>query len=283
MTGAPDAPVPRAATRERVLPTGSMHVVIRFDRAPLVLFDDASGARPRRLGHGVVGGARSSYYVKSVVETSGSVGAQLVPGAAAMLFGSPASELAETHTSLDELFGADVSRTTDDLAEARTAERKLELFEQLLLSRIAKRTRKQVATSTVHPAVAEALAMFDAGASIASAVERSGYSHRTFLTLFRTAVGLTPKVYCRIQRFQQVLERVVDREAALVDVAFDAGYADQAHLTREFRAFAGITPVEYRMLAPASTNHVPILSSTRGETESRFKFLQDDADVMAAH
>lgn len=252
----------RDAQRERVLPTGAMHVVIRFDRAPLVLFGDAEGTGARRLGHGVIGGARSSYYVKSVVETSGSVGAQLAPGAAAMLLGSPASDLAETHTPLDDLLGPTVSRVTDDLAEARTAEGKLALFEALLLSRLAARSRRQAAASELHPAVAEALSLFDRGSSIAEAVDRTGYSHRTFLSLFRTAVGLPPKVYCRIRRFQHALERMRNGRSSLVDVAFDAGYADQAHLTREFRAFAGITPVEYRTLAPSSANHVPILSST---------------------
>lgn len=44
----------------------------------------------------------------------------------------------------------------------------------------------------------------------------------------------------------------------LLAAALDAGYADQAHLNREFREFSGITPGAYRRLAPAHPNHVPL-------------------------
>lgn len=68
-----------------------------------------------------------------------------------------------------------------------------------------------------------------------------------FIELFRSAVGLTPKHFYRVQRFAAVLRRLATAGAAdLADLATSAGYSDQAHLTREFRAFAGITPTQYR-------------------------------------
>ena len=241
---------------ERVLPTGTMHLVMRLSPAPLVLFDDASGARSRAVGHSVIGGARSSFYVRSVAEPAHSVGVQLRPGAAAALLGAPASELAETHTPLDEVWGSRAAIARERLANAGSLEAQLDLFEALLVTQLVQGTKRR--SAEIHPAVAEALVQFEAGAPVAEAVRRSGYSHRTFLTLFQRSVGLSPKVFCRIRRFQHALDRLTRERPRLVDLAADAGYADQAHLTREFTAFAGISPAEHRALAPVTSNHVPI-------------------------
>jgi AraC-like DNA-binding protein len=93
-------------------------------------------------------------------------------------------------------------------------------------------------------------------------VKESGYSHRRFIELFRRTLGLTPKLYCRVLRFQEALERgAATRAASWVDVALDAGYSDQAHFNREFLEFAGVTPGQYREISPAFSHHVAIRRS----------------------
>ncbi|HJQ83469.1 MAG TPA: helix-turn-helix domain-containing protein, partial [Candidatus Binatia bacterium] len=90
-------------------------------------------------------------------------------------------------------------------------------------------------------------------------VDETGYSHRRFIALFRDAVGLPPKLYCRVLRFQEALRLLVVRPPRpLADVALAAGYSDQPHLNREFRELAGVSPSEYRAAAPASLLHVPV-------------------------
>ena len=87
-------------------------------------------------------------------------------------------------------------------------------------------------------------------------MRESGYSHRRFLTLFRDAVGLAPKTWSRVQRFRRaVLGLHADAGPASVAAM---GFADQPHLTREFRLIAGMTPARYRALKPAHPNHVPV-------------------------
>jgi len=66
-----------------------MHLVFR-----LCLFDDVSYCTRREIGYAIVGGARSTYYVRDISEPASSVGAQLLPGASELLFGVPADELA---------------------------------------------------------------------------------------------------------------------------------------------------------------------------------------------
>lgn len=100
--------------------------------------------------------------------------------------------------------------------------------------------------------------------SIAVTTERVGLSSRRFIELFRRQVGLTPKVFCRVRRFQQVLERVHREEVHRGDmewaqVALACGYYDQSHFIHDFRSFSGLTPCEYRAAATPHLNHVPLV------------------------
>jgi AraC-like DNA-binding protein len=240
-------PQPDGVERERVLPTGTMHLVLRLSEQPLVLCD---GVRNQSVGYAVVGGARPSYYVREVSPETSSVGAQLFPGASEFLFGVPADELAGRHTPLESLWGSGAIAALEHLREITVLEQRLEIFEALLIARLPR-------VHGLHPAVAHALAQFTNTDDVSEVVRQTGYSHRRFIALFSRAVGLTPKLYCRVLRFQRVLE-LTSNKTSWVDVALAAGYSDQPHFNRQFREFAGVTPSEYDEIAPLSPNHVPI-------------------------
>jgi AraC-like DNA-binding protein len=241
---------PAPPRREHVLPTGQMHLVFRLAGGPLRIFHDGSGREGRPVGRGVVGGARSAYYVREFSNPSSSVGAQLRPGAAEALFGVTADELADRHTSLDDLWGREAAWVAEQLMEPAMVHQRIDRLESILAARLCLRR-------TMPHVVPFALERLRSGASIRRVVEASGYSHRTVLTLFRQSVGLTPKAYGRVLRFQRVLARI-SSATALAELAIAAGYSDQAHFSREFKAFAGVTPTEYRQSAPERQHHVGV-------------------------
>jgi len=107
----------------------------------------------------------------------------------------------------------------------------------------------------LHPAIAALLDRMDPAGPVTAAVANSGLSHRQFIAQFRRAVGLAPKAYLRVLRFQHALRRLRRGETPLVSVAADAGYSDQAHFTREFIEFSGVTPTVYRSRLPPQANH----------------------------
>ena len=240
----------KAPAREHVLPTGLMHLVFRLSGPAVRIFDSATDSEGRQLGHTLVGGPRAGFYAKDVSAPSPSVGVQLLPGAAQALLGLPADELAVQHVNLEDLWGCGAGLAREQLLGAATPQEALCRLEGLLLQRL-----RAGPAQAAHPVVVLALRQFEAGMGVEDAVARSGYSHRQFIRLFTQAVGLGPKLYCRVRRFQTALP-LVQSPLALAAVAVEAGYSDQPHFNREFREFAGLTPEQYRLARPASANHV---------------------------
>jgi AraC-like DNA-binding protein len=240
---------PALGAREIVLPTGAMHVVVRLSDTPLVVYERATDATGRDLGCALVGGARTTAYVRDVSRPTRSVGAQLRPGAAELLFGVPADTLAERHTRLDDLWGPSAAEARDRIRAAASPADQLDAFERILLAQLPR-------VGAVHPVVEHALARLSLGDGVAAVVATTGYSHRAFIELFRRAVGLTPKRWARVQRLSRVI--AAPPTTPWADVAHAVGYSDQAHLSREFRELVGVTPGAYRAAAPARSHHVVV-------------------------
>ena len=102
--------------------------------------------------------------------------------------------------------------------------------------------------------VCERLMSAPTPASKVAAMEQS----RRFIEIFRNEVGVTPKAFSRVRRFQHVLGRV--ERATEVDwtsVACSCGYFDQAHFIHDFREFAGVSPSIY-LRYRASRNHIAV-------------------------
>jgi AraC-like DNA-binding protein len=86
-------------------------------------------------------------------------------------------------------------------------------------------------------------------------------SHRRLIELFDSEVGMTPKLYLRVARFQHAKQCLESPATRSVELAAECGYFDQSHLIRDFLAFSGLTPSAYRMQADArqvKENHVAL-------------------------
>jgi AraC-like DNA-binding protein len=241
--------------REAVLPTGAMHIAIRLSGSLLRVYRSVSDVEPLFTGYSVVGGAREQYYIRDIGDSGCSVGAVLQPHAATKLFGVPASELAGRHTDLSDLWGRDALLLKQQLEEILDPGDRLTRFEEVLWRKLCA-IGSGCAAILADDVVRFALREWTRGSSVADVVRRSGYSHRHFVDRFRRAVGLSPKAWCRVSRFQQALRHVSSDRTSLCEIAHAHGYSDQAHFSREFQYFTGITPTLYRSLAPALQNHV---------------------------
>ena len=241
--------------KERLLPDGSMELVVNLNEDLTRVYDPQHTDRYEVVRGPVVVGAHSEFFVIDTAEQHTVAGVHFKPGGAFPFLGLPASELHNRLVPLDCLWGRLADELRVKLLEAATPEAKLEVLEQTLLARAQRFDR--------HPAVAFALREFHGvphTRTIAGVTEQIGLSAKRFIEVFSGEVGLTPKVFCRVRRFQRVLRRIgAGRPVDWAGVAVDCGYFDQAHFIRDFRAFSGINPSTYIAQRTEHLNHVPMV------------------------
>jgi AraC-like DNA-binding protein len=232
-----DAPVD---ARARILPRGTIELVINLRDDEIRIFDPAQSDQPRRFSGAVISGAYSRYFDPRVHESV--LGVHFWPGGAAPFLAVPAGELADSHVDLESVWGPAAGELRERLCEAASPEARFTLLEAALVARLHRAPER-------HPAVPAALAALEAADEAVSVREIArdiGLCQRRLIQVFTTSVGLTPKRYQRVRRFQRAGELV--RHAASPDwawVALECGYFDQSHLIRDFRQFTGLSPGEF--------------------------------------
>lgn len=231
------------ASREAVIPTGQVHLAWRACGTPLRLGE--TGAQCER--HGVVGGPRIRAHQHDTPMNVRSVGAMLAPGALPRFFGMPAKELTGLHVGLDTLWGAEAIELQERLGSL-DEEQVLEAVESALVQHLRAAPRP--------PGLGLALAHLDRGASVGDVAATLGRSTRALGHWFDEAVGLSPAQWRGLRRLQHALD-LAESEADWSVVALQAGYADQAHLSRSIRAITGVTPTRWRSRSHADRNHIP--------------------------
>src|SRR5581483_6082806 len=161
------------------------------------------------------------------------VGARLRPGAGGAVLGLPLSELRDQRLPLAEI-GLDRRLR---FADGSDPERALET----ILAGVAALVCERPPDVAVQAA---ALRLNDPRQRIEALADDLGFSERQLRRRLHDAVGYGPKMLQRVLRLRRFMAQTVDARAAgdLAAAAFAAGYADQAHLTRECRALTGLSP-----------------------------------------
>ncbi|MEO3924020.1 helix-turn-helix domain-containing protein [Micromonosporaceae bacterium B7E4] len=228
--------------RHRGLPSPYLTLIVTLDD-PLVVTAHPDPATPPGRYDTLLGGLHTA---PALIEHPGrQSGIQLAlnPLGARALLGLPAGELA--HTDLDA--GAVLGPFADELRERLGATEgwagRFALLDRLLTDRLAPDTR--LPAELVH--AWRRLLASGGSVPVAELARETGWSSRYLSRSFGAEIGLSPKRAARVVRFdraRRLLQRppVAGRAGALAEVAVAAGYYDQAHLDRDFRAFAGCPP-----------------------------------------
>jgi AraC-like DNA-binding protein len=238
---------------ERILPTGTLELAINLRQNELRFYDTErlgtqapsllKSLRPEncsRLSGAIVSGASGRGFTPA--PEAFIIGVHFKPGGAFPFLGLPAGDLADIHVDLDTLWGPSAGRLRECLCEARTSAERFQLLQEALLSRLCHGVEQ-------HYAVSAALEMFgknQAAPRVREAAKYLGLSQRRFIQVFKAEVGITPKLFSRIQRFQQTRTFIQNNPSInWADLAVELGFFDQSHLIREFLEFSGLGPTDY--------------------------------------
>jgi AraC-like DNA-binding protein len=251
---------------ERVLPNGSMQLIVNLahewiaDLRPLARALQRGEALPavgEPLAASVLVGMQTRYALIGSDELDEVMGVVFRSGAVLQCTGESADVFRDGETPLADVFGAAAGGLRERLLEEREVAAKLNCLERFLCARL--RTRTETAQeATVRFAVAT-IQHDPSMVRIASLTREIGYSARRFTEVFSRQVGLTPKLYARVCRFQRVVQHLHRGvEIPWAELAIDCGYYDQSHFANDFHAFSGVSPTTYSAANRMWSNHVPV-------------------------
>ena len=206
----------------RVLPDGCIDIVWIGDEALTVAGPDTSA--------NVIG----------LPEGTLTVGVRFRPGRAPGFLKTRADELTDQSIGLDAVWGAEAEALADALATAPSVEGKQAILEAALLARL---DEVRDLDADVDAAV-DVIAAAPSRTRIGALSRDLNISERQLRRRFEQAIGYGPKTFGRVLRFRAFLSLVEDHGYSIAAAAAEAGYADQAHVTRECNDLAGLPPTE---------------------------------------
>lgn len=240
-------------SRERVLPRGSIELVFSLGKQHRRI--DPGGIADKLPATCISGIQLIPRFLEAPAGIATTMGIRIHPMTAYAVLGIPLSELTDQMVDLGDVAGSAILEMKDRLFEATSAEQRARIVLPWITSRLQR--------STIRPSPAIAwverqIEQHQGAVSIAALRSNTGLSKLRLSDMFRREVGITPKLYARILRFQHALA-LLKAGADLVGAAHKSGYFDQSHMHADIREFSGLTPRGYRQasfLYPASDNLV---------------------------
>jgi AraC-like DNA-binding protein len=160
------------------------------------------------------------------------------PLGARRFFRMPMTELTDRMAGLDDVLGAEGMALRDELGNAPDWQRRFDIAEAFAMRRLAGAKEPSPEIGWAY----ETIAASGGRAKVASIAERIGWSRKHLARRFADEVGLGPKSVSRIVRLNRAIS-AARNGGGWAGIAADCGYADQAHMVREFRELAGTSPV----------------------------------------
>jgi AraC-like DNA-binding protein len=227
-----------AHPRERVLPTGRLQLVVHLDHRYGVVGSEGVEPCPALV---MSGQYTRPFVIEAPATPSTVLGIEFTPEGAWRVLRRPLHDLASLDVDLRDLIGTSAAvELGDRCASAAGAPARL----QAAAAWIADRLRGSPDVEAPLAWIAGRIRAHRGQVAIGRLRDAAGLTATALATGFRERIGVTPKVYARLHRFQHAAARLRQGEAPL-DVALAAGYYDQPHLTTEFRELSGLTPAAF--------------------------------------
>lgn len=230
---------PNQSARQRVMPDGCVDIIYCVSNAK-ALANERSG---QFIGSPVIVGTMTEPITTQLYPAHDYVGIRFRPGGIAAFIPTPLSALTNRIVSVEKWLPRFNAPIQEPLEASNDWSQRIQWLEMSLLDQL----RQAVPLCLPMLAVVDHILTEKGLASLNQLSEVASLSPRQLERLFLRYVGVSPKLLTRIIRFRHV-KAILDSKPndSLMGIAFETGYTDHAHLTKEFIAFAGVTPSLYR-------------------------------------
>lgn len=240
---------------DRFLPDGNTEIIFDFHDGPQFIYDNQTLKEIQACHHVWASGVRTGF----ISIPSGKQAAMFVisfkKGMAYPFFPVPMSEMSDRVVDADLLWGRDFAHLREHLLEIPEIDRKFMAAQRFLLKHFQ---NKFSLNPAVEHAVSEIIRSPDQ-INLRRVSETIGYSQKHFISMFKQQVGVTPKAYLKIIRFQKAINEIEgQQDVSWTGISQDCGFYDQAHFIHDFKFFSGFTPEEYIRRKNDILNYVPV-------------------------
>jgi len=226
---------------ERVVPTGHVFVIFELDGFERHTYDNETLKPNASYTRAWVSGMHRNHISISAHENSEMLVIQFKPFGSFPFLHIHTDVINELVVPAHEIVGNELYELQASICACETTEAKLELAENWLVRRF---DENKAPPAPILDFVAQLQA--EPVHSLNDLIEKYPASQKKLIDEFKKYIGLTPKYYQRILRFNDLLQKLQNQnEISWADIAHDCGYFDQSHFIKEFKHFSGFNPGEY--------------------------------------
>lgn len=223
---------------ERVVPTGHVFMIFEFDNITRTVYDNKTLAPAAHYKNVWVSGMHKEYITISAHRNSEMLVVQFKPAGAFPFFQTPLHKLSGLVVDAVDIFGDSVLELRNEMLASEHVAGKFYLIEKWLLKRYdGTQLPSRDLLSFINRLQEEPVCKLN------QVVDSYPHSQKQLILHFRKYLGLTPKQYQRILRFNEILKSIHGKqEISWADIAYNCDYSDQSHFIKEFTFFSGLSP-----------------------------------------
>lgn len=243
---------------DRFLPDGNAEFIINLTDNPQIIYDNETLAELQSFGHAWVSGVRT----QPITIPSGRGNRMLIvafkKGKAHPFYNFPMSELTNLIVDAGLIFGKKLRELREQLLNTASIPQMFLIVEKFLLQQAGDALHANTPSKCVEYAVSNIMNQPNI-LGFQQFSRQIGYSQKHFIDLFKKQVGVPPKQYLKIMRFQKAIQEIENNKSIQwSSIATESGFYDQAHFINDFKSFSGFTPNEYMKRKTESLNYIPV-------------------------